>query len=140
MWELMLTRERQLVYPELSYKLTGIFFKVHNKLGRFCREKQYTDWLEVILKDESVRYGREVDLFSVENVGPRGNRADFVIERLIIVDLKAKRFVTKDDYYQMRRYLRAANMKLGLIVNFRSSCLKPKRVLNSEYSHHSHVD
>ena len=29
----------KLLYPELSYRITGLCYQVHNKLGRFCREK-----------------------------------------------------------------------------------------------------
>ena len=42
-------------------------------------------------------------------------------------------FITKEDYFQTQRYLQAANIKLGLIVNFRSTFLKPKRVINTKY-------
>ena len=38
-----------------------------------------------------------------------------------------------EDYFQMMRYLRIANIKLGLNVNFRNTFLKPKRVLYSQY-------
>ena len=51
----------------------------------------------------------------------------------IVLDAKAKKFITKEDYFQMMRYLRIANIKLGLIVNFRNTFLKPKRVLYSQY-------
>ena len=58
------------------------------------------------------------------------NIRDFVIEDKIILDLKAKRIVTKEDYYQMKRYLAVSNKKLGLIVNFRQKYISPKRILN----------
>jgi len=59
-----------------------------------------------------------------------GNIVDFMIDEVILVDLKAKKFITKDDYYQMLRYLQASNLKLGLLINFRNSHLKPKRTIN----------
>ena len=55
-------------------------------------------------------------------------------EDKIIIDIKAKKFITKEDYYQMQRYLQTANYQLGLIVNFRSVHLKPKRVINYKYN------
>ncbi len=119
------------VLGELSYKITGICFKVHSSLGRFCREKQYSDKLEEVLRENKVIYKREFEIGKLVE-SPLGNKADFILEDKIILDVKAKKFITKEDYYQMQRYLRASNLELGLIVNFRNTFLKPKRVLNSQ--------
>ena len=113
----------KILYKELSYKLNGLLFNVHNKLGRFSREKQYGDELEVLLKNSDLAYKRE---FTVSD----GNRVDFLIDDKIILDVKAKRLVLKDDYYQILRYLQSSGLKLGLIVNFRNTYLKPKRIIN----------
>lgn len=49
----------------------------------------------------------------------------------IILEIKAIRVLTRETYYQVRRYLQAFNKKLGLLVNFRDKYLRPKRILNS---------
>lgn len=123
---------KKLLHPQLSYKLTGIFFKIHNELGRFCREKQYADKLEELLKEEGVLYKREFGLEKLTPTSHRGNRVDFLVEDKILVDVKAKKFITKDDYFQMVRYLEGSGLELGMIVNFRNTYLKPKRVLNAK--------
>jgi len=132
--------QQKLLYPELSYQITGLSFKTHNELGRFAKEKQYCDRLEQLLKEINLKYQREVKLefksSDLSNNSVGGNVADFIIEDLIIIECKAKRFITKQDYYQMQRYLQAKNLELGLIVNFRDRYLKPKRIIN--YSYHSH--
>ena len=125
-------QRRNLIYKELSYRLTGLFYKVHNKLGRFYRERQYSDELEKLLKENGINYKREYELRNLDNNTIKGNRVDFIIESKIVVDIKAKKFIIKEDYNQMLRYLDAASLKLGLIVNFRNTYLKPKRVLNSK--------
>lgn len=119
------------ILGDLSYKITGICFKIHNKLGRFCSERQYSDKLEEVLKENKIDHKREFEIAKLVD-SPLGNRPDFIIKNKIILDVKAKKFITKEDYYQMLRYLKAANMELGLIVNFRNTYLKPKRVLNSQ--------
>ena len=58
------------------------------------------------------------------------NIPDFIIDDKIILDLKAKPIVTKEDYYQMKRYLKSSQKRLGIIVNFRQPHLYPKRILN----------
>jgi len=126
----------KLIYPELSYKITGIFYKVHNSLGRFRSEKSYADAIENLLQKNKVKYEREKNLGkSFDGENPRRNIVDFIIDNRIIVEVKVKKFITKEDYNQMQRYLNATNLKLGLIVNFRNSYLKPKRVLNYNYKY-----
>lgn len=121
----------KVLYPELSYLVCGLCFKVHNDLGNFRSEKSYADALENIFKKNSVKYVRENSLKpSFENEGGRRNIPDFIIEDKIILDVKAKRIATKEDYYQMKRYLVSANLELGFIINFRSKYLGPKRILN----------
>lgn len=119
---------KNLIYPEFSYKITGILFKVHNKLGRYCKEKQYQDMIEEILRKENIKFEREKEIPISSEVS--GNRVDFVIDNKILLECKAKPIITKQDYYQILRYLKASNIRLGLLVNFRNSYLRPKRILN----------
>lgn len=44
--------EEKIIHKELSYKITGLLFKVHTELGRYCREKQYGDALEKLFTTE----------------------------------------------------------------------------------------
>ena len=130
---------REIIHKDLSYRITGLCFKVHKKLGRFCREKQYADELEKTFKENNLDNEREFALVDVNPEGPDGNRVDFYINKLILLDVKAKNYITKEDYFQMQRYLSASKLELGLIVNFRDSHLKPKRILNSAF-HSGHSD
>ena len=123
----------KILYPELSYKITGMCFKIQKNLGRFCREKQYSDFLEISLKENGIEYQKEFEIKKLNENSPEGNRVDFIIQNRVLLDLKAKNFITKEDYFQMQRYLRGAGLELGLVINFRESHLKPKRVLNSNY-------
>ena len=124
---------KQVIYPELSYKICGLCFYVHNKLGRYLNEKQYADALEKFLKESKISYKREFRLTSSFNGEMEGrNIPDFIIEDKIVVDLKAKPAILKEDYFQMKRYLISSKKKLGLIFNFRQKYLRPKRILNSK--------
>ncbi len=123
----------KVVFPELSYKINGILYKTHNELGRFCNEKQYGDFIERLLREDNIKYEREKILpesFDGEHKGR--NKLDFIIDDKIILELKAKRVLPREDYYQARRYLEALNLKLALLVNLRDKYLKPKRILNSK--------
>jgi len=107
-------------------------FKTHNTLGKNCSEGQYSDFVEKLLKESGIKYEREKILppiFDGEKAGR--NKVDFLIDNKIILELKSKKVISKDDYYQVKRYLTALSKKLGIIVNFRSSYIYPKRILNS---------
>lgn len=124
--------ENKLIFSDITYKINGILFKVHNKLGRYCNEKQYGDLIEKYLKDTQIKFEREKILFqSFPGEKAGRNKVDFLIEEKIVLELKSRRIITKEDYYQVRRYLEALKLKLGIIVNFRNLYLRPKRVLNS---------
>lgn len=118
----MATNEKVL-YPELSYAISGILFAVHNELGQYAREKQYGDLLEEKFKETKISYKREVPISNT------GNILDFIIEDKIILELKNIRILTKESYRQIQNYLQQADIKLGLLVNFRPRYLKPVRVI-----------
>jgi GxxExxY protein len=119
-------KNQKLIYPELSYLITGICFDAHNQLGRYAREKQYGDLLEGKLKEINIPYKRE---FQIGNIG---NTADFIIDDKIILELKAKPLILKKDYYQTQRYLQTSHIKLALLINFRNRYLKPARIVKIE--------
>lgn len=126
--------KQELIYAELSYGINGALFDVQNELGRYCNEKQYGDLLEKKLEERKLRFEREKFLpASFEGEKANRNKIDFLVEDLIILELKAKRLIERPDFYQTKRYLIALNKKLGLLVNFREKYLKPKRVINSEF-------
>lgn len=121
----------EIVYKELSYRINGLLFEVHNKLGRFCREKQYSDALENLLKRDEMFYEREKPLSIPLVLSDFTNKADFAINNQIILEIKAKPLITKEDYQQINRYLEASKYKLGILVNFNRKYLNPIRVIRA---------
>ena len=125
--------EGKVIYKKLSYSINGLLFKVHNDLNRYKNEKQYADYFETLLKKNRYNYKREHKLnlsFVGEKVGR--NICDFIIEDKIVVELKTVKFITSEDYFQIKRYLSCSGLRLGILVNFRQKYLTPKRVLNNE--------
>ena len=121
----------KVIYPELSYALSGILFQVQNSIGRYGREKQYGDAVQTLLEENRIPFEREKSLPVPHIDNQFTNKADFVINKQILLELKAKPLITKEDYYQIHRYLDASRLKLGIIVNFRTKYLKPIRVIRS---------
>lgn len=124
----------KLIYPKLSYKIVGILFKVHSELGGKYQEKYYQRAVEVALKEEGLSYKKEiaVDLsFKDTKIGKYF--LDFVIEDKIVLELKATPRFNREDFRQISSYLKAKNLKLGILANFRGDKLVYKRILNPDY-------
>ena len=108
---------------DLTFRLNGIAIEVRKEIGRYGREKQYCDLYWAKLKEKGILAVRE------QTIGGTGNRLDFVVADKIALEMKAKPFITKEDYYQVQRYLQALNWELGIIYNFRELYVKPHRIL-----------
>ncbi|OHA17157.1 MAG: hypothetical protein A3H57_03895 [Candidatus Taylorbacteria bacterium RIFCSPLOWO2_02_FULL_43_11] len=115
--------QKEIIYKELSFKIVGVLFSVHNELGRFEKEKRYSDLTELKLGEANLQYRREL------NIGSNANIADFIIENLILLELKAKPSILKEDFRQIQNYLQKSQLKLGIIANFRNRYLKPVRII-----------
>ena len=76
-----------------------------------------------MLKEKQIKFQRELQ------IGESGNIVDFLIDNKVILELKGKPALTRQDYDQIQRYLQSTKIKLGLLVNFRNKYLSPKRVI-----------
>ncbi|OGF38131.1 hypothetical protein A2482_01350 [Candidatus Falkowbacteria bacterium RIFOXYC2_FULL_48_21] len=127
----------EIIYKKLSYKVNGAAFETQNTLGRYRGHGQYVDKLESALLKNGLKCSREVPLApSFQAEKKNRNIPDLVVEGeegRLVIEVKAKRILTKKDYFQLQRYLASGNFRLGILLNFRQYCLKPKRIINSEY-------
>ncbi len=55
---------------------------------------------------------------------------DFLVFGKIILELKQKSFISAKNIDQLYKYLRATNLKLGLIITFTRDGIEYKRVVN----------
>lgn len=121
----------RLIYPELSYTLTGILFDIHNALGNKHQEKHYQKAIAIKLKEAGIPFTKEAKLdlsFGDDKLGTAF--ADFVVDDKIILETKVIWRISPGDIKQVLRYLKAANLKLGIIANFRHQRLELRRVAN----------
>lgn len=116
-------RKAELLYPDLSYDLVGLCYNTHNEKGGFAREKQYADTFEEKLREAGIQFKREF------SIGDTGNTVDFFVEDKIILEFKAKRFLSPGDFMQTQRYLQATGVRLGILVNFGAKYVQAERVI-----------
>lgn len=67
--------------------------------------------------------------FKGESVGKR--RVDFLVEKKVLVELKAVSEINDTHYNQILNYLTAFELEIGLLINFGENSLKFKRFINS---------
>lgn len=121
----------RLLHKELSYAVCGILFTVHNAVGRFASEKQVCDLVVEQLVKQLIPYIREFNLPSPHEGEKFGrDHVDFLIDNKIVLEIKYKNYLRKEDYEQIKRYLVVTNLALGILVNFRQERIVPKRILN----------
>lgn len=128
-----MTSKTKLIYPELSYKIVGAFFDVHNALGGGLQEKYYQRALEEAFKKNNLNYQSQflVQLtYNGKNIGRYF--ADFLVDDKIIVELKVGDKFYPKDINQVSAYLKATNKKLGILVNFGKKLVKYTRIVNEK--------
>jgi GxxExxY protein len=123
-------RRKDLIYPELSYRITGILFEVYNELGGGYHEKYYQKAISIALNRCNLPYKEQIHVplkFKGINVG---NYLDFLIDDKIILEIKKGEKFTRKNIEQVYAYLKATNLKLGILANFTKTGLRFKRILN----------
>lgn len=120
----------KLLYEELTYKLRGLFFKVYKELGRGLNENIYRNALIIELENNGIVFKKEIKIpVFYENNKVGKQRVDILIEDKIILELKAMPKLHHECIKQILSYLKATNVKLGLLVNFGEK-LEIKRYIN----------
>ena len=104
----------------LTEKIIAACFRVHNDLGPGFVEKIYINALRIALDTDGINYEAEKQYwvsFARQKVGRF--RVDFLIEQQVILELKAiEGRLPKIFESQVISYLKAAGLKVGLLVNF----------------------
>lgn len=109
--------------------IIGAAMDVHNELGPGFLESVYQDALVMELADRGIPFEREV-LMTVHYKGSRLDaafRADLICHGDIVVELKAIKALTKADEAQLFNYLKALDIRLGLLINFGTPRLEVRR-------------
>ncbi len=123
-----------MVENKLSNVTIGCALKIHKALGPGLLESAYQECLLYELRQQGLFVENEKPLPLVyEQVKLEcGYRVDLLIEKKLIVEVKAVESVHPVHLAQLLTYLRLSKCKLGLLINFNVPLLKNgiKRVIN----------
>ena len=108
-----------MLHEELTEKVIGAAYEVHNTLGFGFLEKVYENALAVELRRSGLRVEQQKPVpvrYKGELVGDYV--ADMVVEGKAIVEAKAVSAIEPAHEVQLVNYLKATGIEVGLLVNF----------------------
>ncbi len=124
-------KEEKIIYKELSYKIVGAAMEVHRELGSGFLESVYDEAFGIELERIGLyfEYQKELPIFYKGKKLEKQFRADYLIEKEILVENKATKGITEIDEAQVHNYLKALGLRLGIIINYGLPSLEYKRII-----------
>ncbi len=110
----------------LTEKIIGLAMKGHTTLGRGLLESAYEQALMIDFRRNGLEAQNQVPIpIMYEGVIiEQAFRADIVVEKTVILELKSVQKLDESVYKQLFTYLRLSHLKAGLIFNFHDRLLK----------------
>ena len=105
---------------EISFKIRGAIFKVYDELGPGLLESIYEAALCYQMKKDGLKVENQtkLDVYYDNHLLPLDYRLDILVEDKVIIELKSVDEVTPVHFKQLLTYLKLANKRLGILVNF----------------------
>lgn len=122
----------KLLHADLTYRLRGAGFHVHNALGGGHDEADYEKALAYALECERIPFQPQ-PTYRVEYRGQQVGeyRPDLTFANgAVLLDLKARPAIEPVHQAQVISYLAVTNAELGLVMNFGASLLEVERLPN----------
>lgn len=122
-------------YGDLTEKIIGAAFRVHNTLGNGFQEVIYQRALELEFKSMQINYAREFEMtifYLNEHIGTR--RVDFLVKDMISIEIKAIIKIEDIHLAQAMNYLEAYNLEIGLLINFGSKRMEFNQFSNKKFN------
>jgi GxxExxY protein len=120
-----------IIYKELSYLIIEACMEAHKILGPGFTEKIYEEAVIKEIEKRNIAFERQKlieVIYKGDKIGEY--RLDIVVDNKIILELKAVSDLNSTFEAQLFSYLKATDMKLGILLNFGKKKLEFKRVVN----------
>jgi GxxExxY protein len=124
-----------LPHGQLTDAVIGAMFRVHSALGAGFLESVYANALALEVRRRGIAVERNVP-FQVLYDGVVVGRyvADLVVDRRVVVETKVAKAIDAAHRAQVRNYLRASGLEVGLVLNFGTSAQFKRVVCTSGFS------
>ena len=110
----------------IAKEIVDAAFRIHTTLGPGLLESVYETVLSYELTRRGFHVARQQAIPVVyENVRmDEGFRADLIVEEKVIVEIKSVEMLAPVHKKQLLTYLRLADKRLGLLINFNTALIK----------------
>jgi len=111
---------------QITSEIIGAAIEVHKHLGPGMLESAYEECLCYELLNRRLKFEKQkpIPIVYKEIKLDCGYRADLIVENEVVVELKAQEAILPVHEAQILTYLRFANKKIGLLMNFNVTVLK----------------
>lgn len=109
----------------LTSSIIGAAIEVHRVLGPGLLESIYETAMGIELEERGLKYAQQVRIPAYYKRRPLGKyEIDLIVEDLVVVEIKSVSQLTPVFEAQLLTYLRLADRRIGLLINFNSRLLK----------------
>jgi GxxExxY protein len=123
--------KEQYIHSDITAEILSIAFEVHKTIGTGFIESIYQKAMIIECQLWGLETDAEIELpIYYKNVKIGSRRADLLIKKKVIVELKAVSDLNDTHLAQAINYLEAFNLEVGLLINFGSKSLQYKRVIH----------
>jgi GxxExxY protein len=123
--------ETQFLYKQETYAIIGAAMEVYKHLGYGFLEAVYKEALEYEFQVRNIDYVREKE-FTINYKGIELKKkyySDYLVGNKIILEVKSASDIVDAHVSQTLNYIKAGQVKLGLLINFGSESLEWKRLI-----------
>lgn len=120
-------------YDDLTYKIIGCAMAVHRKLGPGLKEETYQRDLGLTFDEAKMEHEPQKNIEVYDTSHGQAIIGyyipDYIVARLIVVEIKALKGLDNSHVAQVIGYLAVTSCPLGLLINFGERSLKWRRIL-----------
>jgi GxxExxY protein len=120
---------------EIATIIVNTAYNIHVKLGPGLLESVYEEimYYELVKQGLNVERQKAVPVFWEDIKMDIGFRADLIVENKVIIELKSVENLAQVHPKQLLTYLKIADKRLGLLINFNEKLIKDgiTRIVNN---------
>ena len=126
--------EENYKHSELTEQIIKAFYAVYNTLGYGFLEKVYENAMLIELKKMGLNALAQKPVKVYYEGEPVGVYfADLLVEDKVMLELKTSEGIAPENEAQLVNYLKAADIEVGLVLNFGKKAQFKKKAFSNEY-------